>query len=46
VVVVAINGEQDTAATRILSSAREHATELLVVCGDPQRINSALGAGV
>lgn len=46
VVVVAVNGDLDDAAARALSDVRERAGELLVVCGDPQKINSALGAGV
>jgi hypothetical protein len=43
VVVVAVNGGADTAA-RVLPAARERASVLLIVCGDPQRINAALGA--
>lgn len=46
VVIVAVNGPVDDAATRALSNARESAGALLIVCGDPQRINAALGAGV
>ena len=45
VVVVAVNGKEDDVA-RVLPTARERATALLVVCGDPQRVNSVLGAGV
>ncbi len=44
VVVVAVNGEE--AAAQVLPPALERATALLVVCGDPQRINAVLGAGV
>lgn len=46
VVIVAVNGQADDAATRALSDARESAGTLLIVCGDPQLINAALGAGV
>ncbi|WP_406145474.1 hypothetical protein [Streptomyces sp. NBC_01012] len=46
VVVVAVNGDLDATAARALSDVRERAGALLIVCGDPQRINSALGAGV
>ncbi|WP_103515611.1 hypothetical protein [Streptomyces sp. SM10] len=46
VVVVAVNGDLDDSAARALSDMRERAGELLVACGDPQKINSALGAGV
>ncbi|MFF1452751.1 hypothetical protein ACFVYF_32160 [Streptomyces sp. NPDC058274] len=45
VVVVAVNGGPDTAATA-LPLALGRAGALLIVCGDPQQINSALGAGV
>ncbi|MEU3922484.1 hypothetical protein [Streptomyces sp. NPDC029004] len=45
VVVVAINGADDEAA-RALPAALAKATALLIVCGDPQRINTALGTGV
>ncbi|MFJ4311928.1 hypothetical protein ACIP3B_27495, partial [Streptomyces anulatus] len=31
---------------RTLPVARDRAAALLIVCGDPQTINSALGAGV
>ncbi|MEU1464152.1 hypothetical protein ABZ467_26265 [Streptomyces sp. NPDC005727] len=43
VVVVAVNG--DSAATA-LPLAHSRAGALLIVCGDPQRINALLGAGV
>ncbi|WP_203182862.1 hypothetical protein [Streptomyces pratensis] len=46
VVVVAVNGDVDDRAARALSDVRERAGALLIVCGDPQKINSALGAGV
>ncbi|MGW0791359.1 hypothetical protein ACWD04_24725 [Streptomyces sp. NPDC002911] len=45
VVVVAVNGDLDDVAARALSDARERADALLIVCGDPQTISSALGAG-
>lgn len=46
VVVVAVNSDLDDAAARALSGVRERAGALLIVCGDPQQVNSALGAGV
>ncbi|HWU07573.1 MAG TPA: hypothetical protein VN520_14525 [Streptomyces sp.] len=46
VVVVAVNGDLDDTAARALSDVRERAGVLLIVCGDPQAVNSALGAGV
>lgn len=46
VVVVAVNGGPDTAAATVLPLALSQARALLIVCGDPQRINSVLGAGV
>ncbi|MFI8816269.1 MULTISPECIES: hypothetical protein [unclassified Streptomyces] len=46
VVVVAVNGDVDDVVARALPVARERADTLLIVCGDPQTINSALGAGV
>ncbi|WP_307670250.1 hypothetical protein [Streptomyces sp. V2I9] len=47
VVVVAVNNDdaQRTVADA-LPVARDRAAALLIVCGDPQTINSALGAGV
>ncbi|MBZ6226865.1 hypothetical protein ACIQWB_28530 [Streptomyces olivaceus] len=45
VVVVALNGDEAAAAT-VLPLARSRAGTLLIVCGDPQRVNSVLGAGV
>ncbi|MEU6442898.1 hypothetical protein [Streptomyces sp. NPDC047046] len=46
VVVVALNGGTDSAVATVLSLARERANTLLIVCGDPQRVNAVLGAGV
>ncbi|MEV0578899.1 MULTISPECIES: hypothetical protein [unclassified Streptomyces] len=46
VVIVAVNGAVDDAAARTLSAAQRGAGTLLIVCGDPQRINAVLGAGV
>ncbi|MEU9608412.1 hypothetical protein [Streptomyces sp. NPDC048057] len=46
VIVVAVNGGSDDHAARVLPAALEKAGALLIVCGDPERINSALGAGV
>ncbi|SDK32550.1 hypothetical protein [Streptomyces indicus] len=46
VVVVALNGGTDEQAATALPLALSRAGTLLIVCGDPQRINSALGAGV
>ncbi|MEU9733728.1 hypothetical protein [Streptomyces sp. NPDC048002] len=46
VVVVAVNGGSSTAAATALPLALGRAGSLLIVCGDPQTINSVLGAGV
>ncbi|MER6088708.1 hypothetical protein [Streptomyces bluensis] len=46
VVVVAVNGGPDTAAAQALPLALARAGALLIVCGDPQRINSVLGTAV
>ncbi|MFH9552531.1 hypothetical protein [Streptomyces sp. NPDC017435] len=46
VVVVAVNGGPDTVAATALPLARARAAALLIVCGDPQQINAALGVGV
>ncbi|MEU9453215.1 hypothetical protein [Streptomyces sp. NPDC048277] len=46
VVVVAVNGGSDTVAATALPLALSRAGALLIVCGDTQRINSVLGAGV
>ncbi|MFF8632643.1 hypothetical protein ACF052_00325 [Streptomyces pilosus] len=43
VVVVAVNGGPESAAVSALSAAHTRAGALLIVCGDPQRINSMLG---
>ncbi|WP_108007303.1 hypothetical protein [Streptomyces sp. VMFN-G11Ma] len=45
VVVVAVNGGSDAVATA-LPLALSRAGTLLIVCGDPQQINSVLGAAV
>jgi hypothetical protein len=44
VVVVAFNGGDDKAMSRALASALSRADVLLIVCGDPTRINALLGA--
>ncbi|MFF1346743.1 hypothetical protein ACFVZJ_12255 [Streptomyces sp. NPDC058322] len=44
VVIVAVNGGD--AVADVLTGARERAGALLIVCGDPQRINAVLGAAV
>ncbi|GAA2956447.1 hypothetical protein GCM10020227_24400 [Streptomyces flavovirens] len=46
VVVVAVNSDIDGPTARALAVARERAGVLLIACGDPQKINAALGAGV
>jgi hypothetical protein len=46
VVVVAVNGGSDADAAKALPLAHTRASALLIVCGDPQQINSVLGAGV
>ncbi|WP_367045497.1 hypothetical protein [Streptomyces sp. Je 1-332] len=46
VVVVAINGGGEETAVGALPTALARAGTLLIVCGDPQRINATLGAGV
>ncbi|MFI6288589.1 hypothetical protein ACIBCM_28230 [Streptomyces sp. NPDC051018] len=46
VVVVALNGGTDDEAARVLPTAMRKAAALLIVCGDPKRINALLGAGV
>ncbi|MEU6735995.1 hypothetical protein ABZ929_22860 [Streptomyces physcomitrii] len=46
VVVVALNGGSDAVAVSALPLALAKAGTLLIVCGDPQRINAVLGAGV
>lgn len=46
VVIIAVNSADDDTAERALTAAQGRAGALLIVCGDPQRINAALGAGV
>ncbi|MEV0114029.1 hypothetical protein AB0H77_12385 [Streptomyces sp. NPDC050844] len=46
VVVVAVNGGSEETAVGALPTALTRAGALLIVCGDPQRINAMLGAGV
>ncbi|MBC3986467.1 hypothetical protein H8N01_28780 [Streptomyces sp. AC536] len=46
VVVVAVNGGADTDVARLLPQAMARAGVLLIVCGDPQRINTMLTASV
>lgn len=46
VVVVAANGGPEPATASALKTAHARAGALLIVCGDPQRINSVLGTGV
>ncbi|MEU2264068.1 hypothetical protein ABZ557_28205 [Streptomyces sp. NPDC019645] len=46
VVVVAVNGGNEDDAARALPVALGRARALLIVCGEPQQINAALGAGV
>ncbi|MEV0094446.1 hypothetical protein [Streptomyces sp. NPDC050738] len=46
VVIVAVNGGTDDATVRALPAAMARAGALLIVCGDPQRVNAVLGAGV
>ncbi|MET8947301.1 hypothetical protein ABZX30_28065 [Streptomyces sp. NPDC004542] len=46
VVVVAVNGGSDAAVSTTLPLAHTRAGALLIVCGDPQQINSVPGAGV
>ncbi|SNX64487.1 hypothetical protein SAMN06272735_6314 [Streptomyces sp. TLI_55] len=46
VVVVAVNGGTEAVAATVLPLAHSRAGALLIVCGDPQQINSVLGAGV
>lgn len=44
VVIVALNGGGDDTLPRALAGALARAGVLLIVCGDPARINNALGA--
>ncbi|MEV0964741.1 MULTISPECIES: hypothetical protein [unclassified Streptomyces] len=46
VVVVAVNGDGGDDAARVLPVALGHARALLILCGDPKRIDAALGANV
>ncbi|WP_078940969.1 hypothetical protein [Streptomyces cellulosae] len=46
VVVVAVNGGPGPAAADALSLAHARAGALLIVCGDPQQINSVLDVGL
>lgn len=46
VVIIAVNSADDATAERALTAAQGRAGALLIVCGDPQRINAVLGAGV
>ncbi|MGW6461969.1 hypothetical protein ACWF94_39590 [Streptomyces sp. NPDC055078] len=46
VIVFALNGGTDADAARALPAATAKAGALLIVCGDPKRINTLLGAGV
>ncbi|WP_330246595.1 MULTISPECIES: hypothetical protein [unclassified Streptomyces] len=46
VVIVAVNGAADEAAAGALLLAQKRAGALLIVCGDPQQINTVLGVGV
>ncbi|MGA5278868.1 hypothetical protein ACPCSK_00305 [Streptomyces griseoincarnatus] len=46
VVVVAVNGGPESVTATALKAAHARAGSLLIVCGDPQRINSVLGAAV
>ncbi|SDD47109.1 hypothetical protein SAMN05216505_10855 [Streptomyces prasinopilosus] len=46
VVVVAVNGGSESVSASALAAARSRATALLIVCGDPQRVESLTGKGV
>ncbi|MFC9286248.1 hypothetical protein [Streptomyces sp. NPDC057052] len=46
VVVVAVNGGSAAVTATALPAARARAGALLIVCGEPQQINSVLGAGI
>ncbi|MCA6092541.1 hypothetical protein LE181_10250 [Streptomyces sp. SCA3-4] len=46
VVVVAVNGGSDAEVARALPAAMARAGALLIVCGDPKRVNALLSAGV
>jgi hypothetical protein len=44
VVVVALNGGSDDTLPRALATALARAGLLLIVCGEPARVNGLLGA--
>ncbi|MEU3753665.1 hypothetical protein AB0H17_13010 [Streptomyces olivoreticuli] len=46
IVVVAVNGGADSMVDGALPAALDRAGALLIVCGDPQRVNSLLPVGV
>ncbi|MFI1801016.1 hypothetical protein ACH427_27185 [Streptomyces sp. NPDC020379] len=46
IVVVAVNGGADAMVNGALPAALDRADALLIVCADPQRVNSLLPAGV
>ncbi|MFJ2573545.1 hypothetical protein ACIPJG_13340 [Streptomyces halstedii] len=46
VVVVAVNGGAEDGIAGALAAARQRAGALLIVCGVPEQVNPALGAGV
>ncbi|WP_434597517.1 hypothetical protein [Streptomyces sp. A5-4] len=46
VVIVAVNGEAGDAVTRALPVARDRAGALLIVCGEQEKVDAVLGAGV
>ncbi|MFI6414672.1 hypothetical protein [Streptomyces sp. NPDC050585] len=46
VVVVAVNGGDDATTARALPAALSRAGALLIVCGEPKRINAALGTAL
>ncbi|QSY50749.1 hypothetical protein [Streptomyces griseocarneus] len=46
VVVVAVNGGTDAAVAGALPAAMSRAGALLIVCGDPERVNTLLAASV
>ncbi|MFE9923857.1 hypothetical protein ACFYQA_20420 [Streptomyces sp. NPDC005774] len=46
VVVVAVNGGSESVSASALAVARSKATALLIVCGDPQRLDSMMSKGV
>ncbi|MEV0259762.1 hypothetical protein AB0I49_00215 [Streptomyces sp. NPDC050617] len=46
VVVVAVNGGEDKAVSAALPTAMARAGVLLIICGDPQRINAVISTSV